>query len=122
MTGQDEHVPKIESYVRTVKERYRAVYSTLPFNRFPTIMIIEMVNAAVFWLNAFPYLRGVSNVLFQRTIISGQTISYRRHCRYFFGEYVQTHEEHGNSMSPRTVGAIALRPSDNSQGSWMTEK
>jgi hypothetical protein len=31
ITGRDEHVPKIERYIRTVKERCRAIYSTLPF-------------------------------------------------------------------------------------------
>jgi hypothetical protein len=117
VTGREEHISKIERFVRTVKERCRAVYSTLPFSRFSPRMIIEMVNAAAFRLNAFLYLRGVSSVL--STIISGQTISYRRHCSYSFGEYVQTNEEHGNSMSPRTVGAIALRHSGNSQESWM---
>ena len=31
---------------------------------------------------------------------------------------MQTHEEHNNSMSPRTVGALALRPTGNAQGSF----
>ena len=31
---------------------------------------------------------------------------------------MQTHKEHDNSMSPRTVGALALRPTGNAQGSF----
>ena len=31
---------------------------------------------------------------------------------------MQTHEEHDNSMSPHTVGALALRPTGNAQGSF----
>jgi hypothetical protein len=37
---------------------------------------------------------------------------------YQFGEYVQTHEEHDNTMATRTVGALALRPTRNIQGSY----
>ena len=33
-------------------------------------------------------------------------------------EYVQTHEEHDNSLLSRTVGAIALRPTGNQQGGY----
>ena len=35
-----------------------------------------------------------------------------------FGEYVQTHEEHDNSMVTRTVGAIATCPTGNTQGGY----
>jgi hypothetical protein len=31
MTSNNEHVPDIERYIRTVKERVRAIYNTLPF-------------------------------------------------------------------------------------------
>ena len=34
-TSRDEHVGDIERYIRTVKERMRAVYNTLPFNKVP---------------------------------------------------------------------------------------
>ena len=32
-TSRDEHVGDIEQYIRTVKERMRAIYNTLPFPR-----------------------------------------------------------------------------------------
>ena len=53
-----------------------------------------------------------------RTIITGQLLDYHKHCRYEFGEYVQTHEEHDNLLMSRTVGAIALRPTGNQQGGY----
>ena len=53
-----------------------------------------------------------------RTFVTGQQVDYKCHCRFQFGEYVQTHEEHNNSMNPRTIGAIALRPVGNGQGSF----
>ena len=35
-----------------------------------------------------------------------------------FSDYVQTHEEHDNSMAAWTIGAIALRPTGNTQGGY----
>ena len=34
-TSNDEHVGEAERYIRTVKERMRAIYSTLPFSKVP---------------------------------------------------------------------------------------
>ena len=117
-TSRDEHVSDVERYIRTLKEQMWAIYNTLPFQKIPARLVIEMAKTASFWLNAFPAARGVSQDLSPRTILTGQQVDYKRHCRYQFGEYVQTHEEHNNSMNPRTVGAIALHPVGNSQGSF----
>jgi hypothetical protein len=35
ITGQDEHVPEVERYIRTLKERIRCVYNSMPFERIP---------------------------------------------------------------------------------------
>ena len=96
----------------------QAIYNTMPFQKIPARLVIEMAKTAVFWLNAFPVAKGVSQELSPRTILTGQQVDYKRHCHYQFGEYVQTHEEHNNSMNPRTVGVIALRPVGNGQGSF----
>ena len=117
-TSRDEHVGDIERYIRTVKERMRAIYNTLPFHKVPGCLVIEMAKTAVFWLNAFPPLGGASRDLSPRTILTGQKVDYKHHCRFQFGEYAQTHEEHDNSMNPRTVGALALQPVGNGQGSF----
>jgi hypothetical protein len=81
-------------------------------------MIIEMAKGAVFWRNAFPANDGVCDEMSPRAIVTGSTIDFNRHCQYEFGEYVQTHEEHDNSMGSRTVGALALRPTGNAQGGY----
>ncbi|KAI2498800.1 Reverse transcriptase (RNA-dependent DNA polymerase) [Fragilaria crotonensis] len=85
----EEHVPEIERHIRTIKERSRSV---------------------------FPCPEGISDVLSPRAIVVGSTIDYATHCKIEFGAYVQTHEPHDNSMTPRTTGAIALRPTGNAQG------
>jgi hypothetical protein len=77
-----------------------------------------MVSSTVFWLNAFPTKNGVSNTLSPRTIVTGATIDFNRHCQLKFGEYAQVDEEHDNSMASRTTGAIALRPTGNAQGGY----
>ena len=55
-TSRDEHVGDIERYIHTVKERMRAVYNTMPFNKVPARLVMKMAKTVVFWLNAFPIL------------------------------------------------------------------
>ena len=75
-----------------------------------------MVYNCVFWLNSFPHGDSVHSTISPRAIMTGQRITYDKHCRLEFGTYVQTHKKHDNSLEPRTSGAIALRPSGNKQG------
>ena len=99
-TSRDEHVGDIEQYIWTVKERMQAIYNTLPFQKIPAQLIIEMAKTAMFWLNAFPAAGGALQDLSPCTILTGQQVDYKCHCHFQFGEYTQTHEEHNNSMNP----------------------
>jgi hypothetical protein len=103
-----EHVPEIERYIRTVKERVQCIYNSLPFKRMPPLLILEMVKSSVQCLNNFPSRAGVSETMSPRTIVTGATVDYNKHCKIEFGAYVLTHEEHDNSMASRVTGAIAL--------------
>ena len=116
--SNDEHVPEIERHIRTTKERVRSVYNTLPFTKLPPRLIIEMVSATTFWWNSFPPEGGVSDTLSPRAIVVGMEVDYVKHCQLEFGTYVQTHEEHDNSMASRTTGALAMRPTGNDQGGY----
>jgi hypothetical protein len=118
ITSRDEHVGDIERFIRTVKERVRGIYNTLPFHKMPRTLVVEMAKFVIFWWNAFPVADGISNNLSPSAIVVGRHIDYNRHCRFEFAEYVQTWEEHDNSMQPRTIGALALRPTGNLQGSY----
>jgi hypothetical protein len=53
-TAASEHVPDIERQIRVIKERMRAIKSTLPFKRLPARIVIEMMQYAVLWMNAPP--------------------------------------------------------------------
>ena len=119
-TAANEHVPEIERRIRMIKERVRAVRSSLPFKRIPRRLAINMVLYVVKQLTFFPTKGGVSETLSPRMIMTGETLDYKRHLCLQFGEYCQVHEEDTprNSMNPRTQGAICMGPSGNKQGGF----
>jgi hypothetical protein len=86
VVSNDEHVPEIERYIRTVKERTRCVYTMLPYRKMPSRMVVEMVKASVFWLNMFPVDDGVSDTMSPREIVAGLQIDFHKHCKLEFGE------------------------------------
>ena len=76
-------------------------------------MITEIVIGQVFWLNVFHNKYGVSKTMIPHQIMSGLRVYYHFHLHIACGQYSQTHEQHGNIIMERTVGAIALRPTGN---------
>jgi hypothetical protein len=65
-----------------------------------------MVYFPIFWINSFPEKGGLSSRVRPRTIIIGLTTDFNTNCCLEFGAYVHTHEDHGNNISPRTIGYI----------------
>lgn len=96
--GADEHVPEIERYIRTVKDRARSCYNMLPFQYVPRLVLVHLIKNSVFWLNSFPAADGASSTESPRYILTGRKIRFDRHVRLEFGAYVQTHEQHTNDM------------------------
>jgi hypothetical protein len=113
---QDDHVPEVKEYIRTVKDRACSGYNFLPFEQIPRLMVIRLICNAVFWLNVLPHADGMSDTLSARNLLTGRHLDNNKHVCLKFGSYVQTHEEHGNKMRPRTIRAICLGPSGNEQG------
>jgi hypothetical protein len=68
----------------------------------------------------FPNERGVSYTLSPKTIMSGETLDYKKHLSLQLGQYCQVHEEDNprNSQIARTKGVISLGPSGNIQGGF----
>ena len=118
VVSRDEHVPEIERYNRTIKERVRSQYNMLPFDCIPPVLLVELVYSQVFWRNMFALRGGVSKTQSPSEIILNRKLDFNAHCKVEYGDYVQTHEEHDNSMNSRTVGAIATRPTGNVQGGY----
>ena len=115
------HVPVIERAIRTIKERYRAMYHRAPYSMWPKLMIIHGATNAVKWLNTFHPQGGISTTYSPRTIITGRQIDFKSHCTSPFGSYVQAVTENAprtNTPQERTIDAIFLRTLDNIQGGF----
>ena len=59
-TTVQENVPEIEQAIRTIKERFRALYNQLPYNANPKVMIWYLVKDVVKQINMFPPKGGFS--------------------------------------------------------------
>ena len=114
--GTNDHVPEIERYIRTVKDRARSTYRMLPYQYIPRLALIQLIHNCVFWLNAFPHPDGVSKEYSPRYLLTGKQLDYNNHVRMEFGAYGQVHREHSNDMNERAVGGICLGPTGNNQG------
>jgi hypothetical protein len=120
LTSAQEHQPDVERAIRTIKERYRAMYHRCPFKMWPKLMIIRGASEAVKWLNSFPPAGGLSAQYSPRAIVLGRPIEYNTHCVVSFGSYVQayTHRNPTNTPAERTIDAIFLRTMDTIQGGY----
>jgi hypothetical protein len=123
LASANEHVPEIERIIRIVKERCRSTRHSLPFETIPKLMTIHIVLNVlnvVKLLNFFPTKGGVSDTLSPKTIMSGETLDFKKHLSLQIGQYCQVHEEDTprNSQVTRTKWAISLGPSGNLQGGF----
>ena len=120
LTSEDEHKPFSERFIRTVKEQCRMGMALLPFIKLPKRLVVEMVYCQIFWYNFSIPIDYISKHMDPAEIILGSTHGYNKICGpgSMFRQYVQTHESTDNMMRERTVGALALRPSSNVQGSF----
>jgi hypothetical protein len=83
-------------------------------------MTVHIVLNVVKLLNFFPTKGGLSETLSLKTIMSGETLNYKKHLSLQIGQYCQVHEEDNpcNSQLARTKRAIYLGPSGNLQGGF----
>jgi hypothetical protein len=116
--SREEHVPVAERRIWTVKERCRSIYNTLRLTKLRGMLVIQMVSACNFWLNIYPPKDGVSRKINPRELITGVKIDFNKHIRPAFGDYIEVHKEHNNSMTTQTTGAIATKPTGNAQGGF----
>ena len=80
----NEHVPEVERYNRTIKDRVRSQYNMLPFKVIPPIIIFELVYAQVFWRNMFALKGGVSTTQSPAEIILNRKLDFNTHCKVEF--------------------------------------
>ena len=120
LTAAREHVPEIERRIRLIKERGRGIKNTLPFKKLPKLILVEMVNFVVMWLNNFASKSGISETLSPREIILRRKLNYKKHCRVPFGQYCEVDDDpdETNDTRSRSTPAIALGPTGNAQGTY----
>ena len=114
--ASNAQVGEIEIMILTIKERARGIFNALPFTKLPGRIIVELIYSVVFWLNALG--NSTAGDLSECTIMAGLAVSYKRHCRIEFGEYVQTHKDPDNTLQTRTICAIAICLTCNYQGRY----
>ena len=81
-----------------MKEQVCGNHNMLSFKHLPPIVVIEMVYTAVFWRNMFALKDGVSKTQSPSEIILSCKLNFNARCRVESGEYLQTQDEHDNTM------------------------
>ena len=116
-----EHVGDIERYIRVIKERVRAIITTLPFSHFPRLLRREIIFFAVSALNHSIRPTGIIPNQSPTSIITGQVLDALTNCCLPFASFchIKYHAEPRNDTeTARTVDALALRPTGNAQGGY----
>lgn len=118
-TSKNEHVAEAERSIRMLKERVRSFVTTLPYE-LPNMMIIHLVYYCVLTINSFPRTSSIGLGVPPKELLTGRKLDFQKDCLLKFGAYVQVHEDDmiTNTMKERTLGAIALGPAGNVQGSY----
>ena len=79
-------------------------------------MVIRLMITVNFYMNTFVWRKGISQILPPLTIVKGLVPDANKHFHVLYGEYCNTYEGTTNTMELRTVGALALGPTGNTQG------
>ena len=69
-----------------MKEKMRAVRSSLPYKKLPRIMLGCLYRFVVLWRNAFPAKNSILRVFSPRQIVSGRRLDVEKHAPAMFGE------------------------------------
>ena len=113
--AKNEHVGFIENCNKLIKERGRAIVNGLPYNKYPKIMIISLMEHVTDMLNIFPSKESVSDTMSPATIVEGKQKLDLNQKRLPYGTYAQVWIGTKNNMTQRSVPGIALK-SSNSKG------
>ena len=92
LTIANEHVPEIEWIIRVVKERCRTTRNIISLMSMPVILTINIVLNNVKLLGYFAKTAGISTTISSISIMTGETMNYKRHLEIPIGEYFQIQE------------------------------
>ena len=117
-TGRAQHVPDVEIRNKVIKQIFRSILTSLPY-QLPRFLYKYLVFFAISRINMFP-VRSRSDPTPARELFSGRKIDYKKDIRIGFGEYCQVDAfpmPRNDATKSRTKGALSLDPRGNLQGS-----
>ena len=111
------HVPRAERNIRTIKERIRSLFHSLPYRGLPKTIMQYLVVQTTSTLNYFPARYGLSRYYSPRMILQKKLLNFNTHCKHYTGEYVLAHDDKQikNNMESRAIDCIYLRPANTSK-------
>ena len=119
-SGSGTHVPVVERKIREIKERARAIVSTLAF-RLCAQLVPHLILYCVGRINLVPH-KGAAGGASPTELLLGVKPTFGKSLALKFGDYVETREreqtDRNSIFKPRTRACIALRPSGNLHESW----
>ena len=92
LTSANEHAPEIERRILVVKKRSREFRHSLPFNRIPKLMTIHAILDIAKMLNYFTTKQGISSELSPSSILTGESLDYKKHLTLHPGQYCHVQE------------------------------
>ena len=97
------------------------MFYRLPFQTLPRILIAHLVLTCTAQSNCFLAKHGISGYFSPRMILHQEHLTYQRHTKHYFGDYVQAYSavQATNTMQPRIIDCIYIKPSPNWQGGHM---
>ena len=84
-----EHVRNIEWMIRLYKEKIRERYSRFKFRKIPRVMVCEILEDAIIWMDNIPPKAVISENLIPQMIITGTPLDYEKLCKFEFESYAQ---------------------------------
>ncbi len=120
LVSRNEHVGDVENSNKYLKQTVRCLLSSTGARRVPKAMAIGAIDLATTCANTFPIDSGISDSLSPSTIVTGRQLLNVNNLKVTFGTFVQIHLHNHptNTTQPRTINAIALNTSGNTQGSY----
>ena len=86
------------------------------FDYLPRMVVVQLMIIVVFYINTFIWINGLSKVLPPIMIIESIVLDFNIYFKFIFREFIQTYKETDNTITPRTIDAIALGLCGNLQG------
>ena len=80
-TGAQDHVPEVERQIKVIKKRMRSHDSNLTFPNFTRRMTIELAKNVMMFLNTFPPKSRLSKTYCPHTIMTGNTLDWKKSCK-----------------------------------------